>query len=139
MYVDFDTSEINGLEYDLRGAGVRINRGANKALRRSARLVEEGMREDFSGHVGSWFSPRNRHKHATPIDRHASHRMVSPFEAHIGIELGGAGSLAPLLADGTANSAPVVDGGAALRRSRPWIIHWMGVEGESAMLGRDGT
>jgi hypothetical protein len=137
MDVWLDMGEVRGLEYNLAGAPARVQRGASAAVRRGAMFIEEGMREDFSGHVGSYFSPRTRHKRATPIDRYASHRMRGPLSADIGIELGGAGSLAPILADGTANSNPVVDGAAAMRRARPWIAHWMGTAGEDAVLGRD--
>ena len=137
--VHIDDSELGDLQVDLSRAPIRVQRNANATLRRAAALVDEGMKKDFSGHVGSWFHRSNRHKKAARVERFVSHEMVSPLEAEIGVEHRKAGKLALVLARPVIrNPVPTVDETAALRRSTPAIVEMFGDVVEDSPLGKGG-
>ena len=139
MSLSIDDHELRTLEVDLRGAPGRAQRGVTKVIRRGAKRVNIEMRRDAAGHVGSWFSPRHRHRKATPLERYVSDEMLTPFEAEIGIEYRGAGKLAHIIAHGSINNAPAYDYMAGPYRAIPSVEDLMADMGEDAVLGTLST
>lgn len=140
--IHIDDHELRELQIDMRKAPIRVKLESTATLRRAAALVDKGMRADFSGHIGSWFTPRKRHKKAAKVEKYVSHEMLSPLVAEIGVESGRgkkAGNLAIVLASVTPrNPVPTVDRNAALRRSTPAILHMFGDVVEDSVLGKGG-
>lgn len=134
MRVHLDDSELRNLEIDLRGAPGRIQRRGPRTLRKAARIVDAAMKIDATGHKGNWFGKPGT-SYNTPLQRHVSHEMLSPWEAEIGIESEGAGKLAHIIVYGSVNNDPTYDHTAALRRSEPKILEMFGDTAEESVLG----
>lgn len=116
--------QVENLYLDLRDARFRIQWGAEKTLRQSAKVVNAAMREDASGH-----------RYLPGLPRAVSDNMIGKYEAEIGLSPGGQGSLAHIIAYGSVNNAPVYDYTAGLRRSEPIIDELFSGMAEDAVLG----
>jgi hypothetical protein len=121
-------------------APVRIRNPAG--VLKAARAIDRQMKIDAAGHVGSYFTPRKRHKRAMrPV---VSHEMVGPLSAEIGVEMGPKGSPAAdgnvfhLLAYGSVNNAAVYDPGAGPRRAMREVLDALADQAEESVLGRRG-
>lgn len=134
MKAHLDDSELRNLIVDLRGAPARVRRNGTKVMKRAARLVDEEMTRDARGHQGNWFGQPGT-EFDTPLEKHVSHEMLSPWDAEIGIENKGAGKLAHIIVYGSVNNAPVYDHTAALRRSEPAILRMLAECVETSVLG----
>jgi hypothetical protein len=134
--VNFDTHELRTLEFDMDGAPARIRNP--KGLMRGAKIIEREMKVDAAGHVGSYFTPLQRHKSATDLPRHVSSEMVGTLSAEIGIENKGAGKLGAIIAYGVpGKSSPAYDPGAGPRRAMPRVLGILADQTEESVLGKD--
>lgn len=124
-----DDDELRNLEVDTSEAPKRIQWAANKTLRRAGEILDEGMRQDASGHR---FLPS--------LADAVSHEMRGEWEVEAGLSPQGKrnqGSIAHIMAYGSVNNAPVYDHTAVLRRSRPVIEKMFGDDVEESTLGGD--
>jgi hypothetical protein len=134
--VNFDTHELRALELDMDGAPARIRNP--QGVLRGAKIIEREMKVDAAGHVGSYFTPRQRHKSATDLPRHVSSEMVGTLTAEIGIENKGAGKLGAIIAYGVpGKSSPAYDPGAGPRRAMPRVLGILADQTEGSVLGKD--
>lgn len=122
--VHVDDSELRNLYVDLRGAPMRVQFAAGKAIRRGAIVMDEAMRDDANGH-----------RYLPHLHRAVSHEMIGPLSAEIGLSPGGQGSLAHIIVYGSVNNAPVYDHTSGPRRRLPIVADWMGDAGEESVLG----
>jgi hypothetical protein len=134
--VHIDDHELRTLELDMSGAPARVRNPAGVA--RSAKIIEREMKVDAAGHVGSYFTPLQRHKSATDLPRHVSSEMVGTLSAEIGIENKGAGKLGAIIAYGVpGKSSPAYDPGAGPRRAMPRVLNILADQTEESVLGKD--
>jgi hypothetical protein len=134
--VNIDDHELRTLELDMSGAPARVRNPAGVA--RSAKIIEREMKVDAAGHVGSYFTPLQRHKSATDLPRHVSSEMVGTLSAEIGIENKGAGQLGAIIAYGVpGKSSPAYDPGAGPRRAMPRVLNILADQTEESVLGKD--
>lgn len=119
-----DDSEVRNLYIDLRGAPHRVQFGAEKTLRRSAKVLKAAMREDASGH-----------RYLPHFAAAISDEMLDRYTAEVGFDKRGQGNLANIIVFGSVNNAPVYDFAAAPRRAQPVIDEMFGDLGEESVLG----
>jgi len=122
-----DDDELRNLEVDLSGAPIRVQRAAGVTLRKAGAILDEGMREDASGH-----------RHLPKLADAVSHEMRGEWEVEAGLKPEGKknqGSLAHIIAYGSINNAPVYDHTAVLRRHKEDIDRMFGDDVEKSTLG----
>jgi len=127
--IHIDDDELRTLELDISKAPGRIQRNGTAATRKSARLVEKGMKVDASGH-----------RYLPKLADAVSHELDSPLSATIGLKPEGSknqGSLAHIIVYGSVNNAPVYDHTKAIRRLREQIIGIYGDAAEDSVLGQE--
>jgi hypothetical protein len=134
--IHIDDHELRDLQIDMSKAPVRIRNP--EGVRKGAKAIERQMKIDAAGHVGSYFTPRKRHKSATDLPRHVSSEMVGPLSAEIGIESKGAGALGHIIAYGSVNNAAAYDPGAGPRRAMSEVLDALADQAEESVLGRRG-
>lgn len=130
MSFSIDSSEVDRLAVDMRGADRRVVEGARPVMKRAAMNVKRRMMKDFRGH---------RYAGAVPFSLEFEQRDRHGLAYEIG-ELDSAGrqwGLAAILAYGTSNNAPVVDHTAALRNESGLIQKKLGDVAEDSVLGRE--
>ncbi len=126
MTIRVDTSELDRLAFDLSQAPERVQRKGAAVIKRGAVEILKDLRREFSGH-----------SYARGVPFALEMRRSGRLGWDIG-ELTDAGpqwGIAHILEYGTANSAPVTDMRASLRRELPAIMHHLGDEAEDAVLG----
>lgn len=133
--IHIDDSELRTLELDLRGFDERLQVSAKKTLRgRVGPKLRDEMKDDARGAQRSTPSTiRHLHKGVTfnAIDRGWG------VEAGIRPGNGRQGSLAHILAYGTARSAPVYDHTQALARTEDDAARWIADDAADAVWGDD--
>lgn len=146
--VHIDDHELRELQFDLSRAPRRVR--SPQGLKHAARAIEVEMAIDASGHVGSSFTPKNRHKKPLNLARYVSSELLDPNTAVIGIEARGAGNLGAILAYGapahprignspaTPGSAPAYDPGAGPRRAMNRVLNILADHAEDSTLGKGG-
>lgn len=124
--IHIDDSELRNLYVDLRGAPLRVQNNTRETLVRSARAVNDEMREDARGH-----------RYLKHLPRAVSYQLIDRYTAEIGLgpQRGTQGSLAHIIVYGSVNNAPVYDHTAGLRRAEPRILEWFADEAEDSVLG----
>lgn len=108
----FNTSDVSKLALDLTTSPVKLQIAALKVLEGSAERIEQGMREDATGHRALADLPNHV----------SSERMSLGLEYEIGFDKVGQGNLANVAAFGTSKNAPVMDHAASLRREEPVVL-----------------
>lgn len=122
--VRLDTSEVERMRMDLKGAPTRAQLRCGRAVSRGAGLVNERMTELSRGH-------RRLPKYAI----HVSDEMVGPMEAEIGLEYKGQGMLAHIIVYGSVNNAPVYDHAQSLYQAMPAIAQMIAEAGQESVFG----
>lgn len=118
--------DLRALEVDLSRAPIRAQLAVRKTLVRGSRAIAREMRRDARGH-----------RHLPHLDSAVSWDLVDPLTAEIGLgpRAGTQGSLAHIIAYGSAKNAPVYDHTAAFRRVAPLAESWFADAAEGATLG----
>jgi hypothetical protein len=135
--IHIDDTELVRLELDLRAAPKRVQFGATKQVMAAAKTIDRQMTIDATGHQGNWFGIPGT-EFNTPLELHVSHEMLDRYTAEIGIEMKGAGKLAPIIVYGSVNNAPVYDHMAGPRRVLPKIVEDFADMAEDSVLGERG-
>lgn len=134
MSFSVEGNEVRTLELDLSRAPMRVQLGITKNLStKGARTMERAMRNDARGHQGNWFG-RPGTSYDTPLERHVSSEMLSPFELETGIEAKGAGNLGHIIAYGSVKNAPAYDPMSGPRKALPLIAEQLGDMAEDEIL-----
>lgn len=130
MTVHISSPDLKTLDVDLSGAPLRSQWNLKENMKKAARLVSNGMREDASGH--------RYLKHLPTAVSWETKEGGYAAEIGLGPKKGTQGSLAHIIAYGSVNNAPVYDHTSALRRSTPAIERMFADGAEDAVLGGDG-
>lgn len=130
MRIHIDDSELRNLEVDISHAPGRMQRNARSTIIKGARRINKEMVIDASGHR---YLPR--------LGKGVTYQLIDPWTAEIGIAPRNRkqGSLAHIIAYGSANNAPVYDHTAGLRRAMPAILDDFADAAESSVLGGEGV
>lgn len=131
MWIDIDDSELRKTVVDLSGAPRRIQFAVTQNIGRGARIVEREMKVDA---VNARRHSPSRIKH---LPRAVTWEYVDLFSAEIGLgpQSGTQGSLAHILAYGTATKPPIYDHTAGPRRAQPRVERLLVEGADDAILG----
>lgn len=130
MGFHIDSSEVDRLTVDLRGADRRVVEGARPVMKRGALEVKKRMQREFSGH---------NYAGGVPFSLEFNQTDALGLGYEIG-ELDSAGrqwGIAAILSYGTSNNAPVADHRKALIGEAPAIEKHLGDVAEDSVLGRE--